>query len=232
MRWVAGETAFRTKHEKVIQTAPREIDEYGGRMHIRARLWERSELASIQKIRRSHVGCCIPQVEWPAAKRTLKPEKSNEYRRTILRLTPLTHCRLSRHCHPATAEREMEQRVVDPSLQREKVQQALNAAELKPRATYYIISQKWWSAWRDYVACDKTAADGSAPGIAGTQSVEALSLDDSRLPTIPGPISNEPLCEALAGSARPLLRQGLVELDDYAVSSHTRTVIYDATECR
>jgi len=90
-----------------------------------------------------------------------------------------------------------------PSAQKREVEQAHKASRLKLGDRYYVLSQKWWAAWRDHVAYDD-----------GGEGLERLRLNSDDAPA-PGPIGNEPLGIRVRGEL--VLREGLVERDDYAL---------------
>ncbi|KAJ8608288.1 hypothetical protein CTAYLR_010380 [Chrysophaeum taylorii] len=90
-----------------------------------------------------------------------------------------------------------------PGTQRDTVMQKLRSSQFKAGEEYAVISQKWWSAWRVYVDFEEEASPRNGP------SLETLSVSEA---AGPGPITNEPLCDA-----RGRLRKNLVENDDYAL---------------
>ncbi|KAH8074701.1 ubiquitinyl hydrolase [Aureococcus anophagefferens] len=89
--------------------------------------------------------------------------------------------------------------------QRAQVKDALEAARMRLGDTYYVVSQKWWASWRQYVGYDQ--------GLEG--SLEQLSVSGSAAAE-PGPVGNEPLSFASPEGDR-FLKVGLVEHDDYAL---------------
>ena len=89
--------------------------------------------------------------------------------------------------------------------QRAQVKDALEAARMRLGDTYYVVSQKWWASWRQYVGYDQ--------GLEG--SLEQLSVSGASAAE-PGPVGNEPLSFASPEGDR-FLKVGLVEHDDYAL---------------
>ena len=74
---------------------------------------------------------------------------------------------------------------------------------------YYVLSQKWWAAWRQHVAYEKSDSSSSLD-LAGLSLTRTNSVEEG-----PGPITNEPL--GVSAGSEFILREGLVERDDYAL---------------
>lgn len=74
---------------------------------------------------------------------------------------------------------------------------------------YYVLSQKWWAAWRQHVAYEKSDSSSSLD-LAGLSLTRTTSVEEG-----PGPITNEPL--GVSAGSEFILREGLVERDDYVL---------------
>ncbi|KAJ1444808.1 hypothetical protein M885DRAFT_551946 [Pelagophyceae sp. CCMP2097] len=87
-------------------------------------------------------------------------------------------------------------------VQREQVRRLFERSAVLQRGGHWaVISQKWWSSWRESVGYHLT--------------VEGLALEQRAAAADVGPINNEPLLTRQG--SRWYLRIGLVEHDDYAL---------------
>ena len=94
--------------------------------------------------------------------------------------------------------------------QRRAVKDVLDGPERQRLGdVYYVLSQKWWAAWRQHVAYEKSDSSSSLD-LAGLSLTRTTSVEEG-----PGPITNEPL--GVSAGSEFILREGLVERDDYAL---------------
>jgi len=93
--------------------------------------------------------------------------------------------------------------------QRRAIKAALDDPRQKLGDVHYVLSQKWWAAWRQHVGYEKGDSPSSLD-LAGLSLTRTSSVDEG-----PGPITNEPLGVLVQNEL--ILREGLVERDDYAL---------------